>query len=75
LENELLKQEVARLSKASKPLGSCASRCNIVPSGVIALRDRDNQVCVMVATMYQLVAKCRYCYLPQTLLFKVNDST
>jgi hypothetical protein len=36
-----------------KPLGSCASRCNIVPSGTRVLRDRDNQVYVTTSTVYQ----------------------
>jgi hypothetical protein len=34
------------LEKPTKPIGSCVSHCNIVPSGVRVLRDRDNRVCV-----------------------------
>jgi hypothetical protein len=29
------------------------SRCNIVPSGMGVLRDRDNRVCVTTATIYR----------------------
>jgi hypothetical protein len=42
------------LEKLTKSLGSCASRCNIVLSGVKVLRDHVNLVCDTAATVYRM---------------------
>jgi hypothetical protein len=40
------------LEKNTKPLNSCVSGCNIVPSAARVLRDHINRVYVVATTMY-----------------------
>jgi hypothetical protein len=43
---------LSEFRKTTQPLGSCVSHV-VVQSGARVLRDRDNRVCDMVATVYR----------------------